>query len=153
MSDADDVAQEALAAFAEAYRSGQYDRERGRLSRWLFGIAYRHVLRHRQCLARKDARRSGDGADQLIELIPDEKSAEDVWNTEWERAVLHACMTRVRREFEPETIRAFEAGVRDDRPAAEVAEELGVSVKQVYNAKHRVLSRLRALRSEMEETV
>ena len=39
-SDAEDVAQETLIAFAEAYREGKYDPAKGRLSHWLFGIAW-----------------------------------------------------------------------------------------------------------------
>jgi len=152
-ADADDVAQETLTAFAEAFRSGRYDPARGRLSQWLFGIAYKQVLRQRQSSARENAKRAVGGSSALMSHIPDEKSAEDVWNIEWERAVMQACMTRAQNEFEPETIRAFEAAVRDGRSAAEVADELGVPVKRIYNAKHRVLTRLRELRSELEDAV
>src|SRR5436305_1544249 len=46
-SDAEDVAQETLMAFAKAYREGQYDPAKGRLSKFLFGIAYRQALKGR----------------------------------------------------------------------------------------------------------
>jgi DNA-directed RNA polymerase specialized sigma24 family protein len=46
-ADADDVAQETLVAFADGFRAGRYDAQQGRLSSWLFGIAYRQVLRAR----------------------------------------------------------------------------------------------------------
>lgn len=45
---------------------------------------------------------------------------------------------------------AFELSVRGDGKPAAVAEELGVSVKSVYNARHRILKRLRELREELE---
>jgi RNA polymerase sigma-70 factor (ECF subfamily) len=49
----------------------------------------------------------------------------------------------MRNEFEEPTWRAcFECTV-NDRPAAEVARELGLSVNAVYVAKSRVLRRLR----------
>src|SRR3954470_19563500 len=47
-ADAEDAAQETLLAFAEAYRRGDYDPAKGRLSRFLFGIAYRQALKGRR---------------------------------------------------------------------------------------------------------
>jgi DNA-directed RNA polymerase specialized sigma24 family protein len=76
--DVEDVTQEVMLAFAQLYRAGRYDRERGRLSRWLFGIAYNHVLRQRHgretllqlCLSRARAEfaSSTDGAFALVVL-------------------------------------------------------------------------------------
>jgi DNA-directed RNA polymerase specialized sigma24 family protein len=42
-ADGEDVSQEALFAFAESYRAGSYDRQRGKLRDWLQGIV-RHKL-------------------------------------------------------------------------------------------------------------
>ena len=44
-----DVVQEILITFAEAYRRGTFDHTRGRLSGWLFGIARREVASARVC--------------------------------------------------------------------------------------------------------
>jgi RNA polymerase sigma-70 factor (ECF subfamily) len=46
-------------------------------------------------------------------------------------------------DFEPTTWRACWESVAADRPAAEVAAELGVSVDVVYSATYRVIRRLR----------
>ncbi len=149
--DADDIAQEAILEFASAYRDGRYDRTKGRLSRWLFGIAWNHVLRYRQSAARLNAKVvSGMGTDFWHD-VADQNNAENVWEREWEEAVLRRCMQRVRSEFAPDIVQAFEAAVADARPAAEVAAELHLSVKAIYNAKHRVLTRIRTLRAEIEE--
>lgn len=150
--DAEDVAQETLIAFADAFRDGKYERSKGRLSQWLFGIAYRQVLRERQ----RRARRGAKMALQVDRLsfwagVPDEETATDAWEREWEQALLRECLEQARREFEPATFRAFEIAVRDNRPAAEAARELDVPVKAIYNAKHRVLKRLRELRAQYEE--
>ena len=40
--------------------------------------------------------------------------------------------------------------VRDDRSPDEAAAALGLSIKSVYNAKHRILKRIRQLRAEYE---
>lgn len=146
-ADADDVAQETLVAFAESLRGGQYDRSKGRLSRWLFGIAYRQALNSR----RGGARRPLNVTQSMLRGIEDEASASAAWDEEWELRAMEGCLEQVRQEVEPTTYRAFELVVQHDRPAADAASELGVPVKLVYNAKHRVLKRLRELRAEFEE--
>lgn len=151
-ADADDAAQETLVELARSLREGRYDRDKGRLSAWLFGIARRCVLRHRQREARSRERPFDDEASRTIDPPADEKSVKDLWNTEWERWAWTACLERARAEFEPATLRAFLLVVQGERAAESVAEELGVPVKAVYNAKHRVLKRLRELRDELENT-
>ena len=49
----------------------------------------------------------------------------------------------IRGEFEPRTWLAFEAAATGERPATEIASELGMSVGAVYVAKSRVIKRLR----------
>ena len=51
----DDVTQDALLTFLDAFRRGRYDRDKGRLGAWLFGIAAQAVRRHGRRAAR-DAR-------------------------------------------------------------------------------------------------
>lgn len=149
-ADAEDVAQETLLAFAEAYRQGRYDRSQGRLSRWLFGIAFRQALGRRRSGAR-DARLQRQAPTSAFwDQTPDEETASRLWDQQWEQAVLEACLRRVREEVEPMTWRAFERICRSARPAAEVAGELGIEVKAVYNAKYTVMKRIRELRADLE---
>jgi RNA polymerase sigma-70 factor (ECF subfamily) len=150
-ADAEDVAQETLIAFAEAYRRGQYDPAKGRLSRFLFGIAYRQALRGRRVSGGAGAagKVNNPGTD-FWSQVPDEQAASGIWDTEWEQALLERCLSQARQEFEPQTFRAFELVVRDERSPDEAAAELGLSVKSVYNAKHRILKRIRELRAEYD---
>ncbi|RMF83275.1 MAG: sigma-70 family RNA polymerase sigma factor [Planctomycetota bacterium] len=149
--DANDLAQETFLAFAEAYRRGDYDRKKGRLSRWLFGIAYKHILRHRQRAARRrTGTREGVGTHFWLNLA-DENEATTIWDQEWERQLWRQCIERVRPEFEPSTMAAFELAVGTELSAQEAAQQLGVPVKSIYNAKHRVLKRLREIRAEVDD--
>ncbi|HRK31427.1 MAG TPA: sigma-70 family RNA polymerase sigma factor [Tepidisphaeraceae bacterium] len=152
-ADAEDVAQETLLAFAEAYRNGKYDSTKGRLSKFLFGIAYRQSLKFRRAGA------PGAGGGKLAQPesgfwseVPDEDEshASGVWDTQWESSVLAECMQQARVEFEPMTFRAFELVVREEMPPPQAADELGIPIKSVYNAKHRVLKRIRELRDTYE---
>lgn len=139
---AEDVAQETLLAFVQHYRDGRYDRSRGRLSHWLFGIAYRQALAHR----RRDGRRESALPDSEVP----ESLASDLWERHWERSLAQTCVERARTEFDPTIFAAFESIVHAGRTPAETAVELGVSVKAVYNAKHRVVSRIRQIRADLE---
>jgi RNA polymerase sigma factor (sigma-70 family) len=152
-ADAEDVAQETMLAFAEAYRRGQYDPAKGRLSRFLFGIAYRQSLRARRSGIGTGVRDVNVGESGFWTEVPDEQAASGIWDTEWEKSVLDGCLKQVRQEFEPQTFRAFEAVVREERSPEEVAQSLGLTLKSVYNAKHRILKRIRELRSEHEQQV
>lgn len=142
---AEDVAQETLLAFAQAYRRGAYVREQGRLSRWMFGIAFRQALAARRAAARQEV-----GADPAPLAAIEETAASQTWDREWEQALLEQCLQQARSEFELPTWRAFEATVRDGVPVDEAAAQLGVTLKSVYNARHRVLKRIRELRDELE---
>ena len=144
-ADAEDAAQETLLAFAEAYRRGQYDPAKGRLSKFLFGIAYRQALR-----ARRVGAQVAPVGTTVWTQVPEEQEASGVWDVEWEQGLLDDCLRQVRVEFEPQTFRAFELTVRDGRDASEAAAELGVPVKSVYNAKHRILKRIRELREQYD---
>ena len=84
--------------------------------------------------------------------VPDEQTATGIWDTEWERTVLDQCLHQARTEFEPQTFRAFEMTVREGLGPDDVAQSLGLTVKSVYNAKHRILKRVRELRAEFDET-
>lgn len=139
--DAEDLAQQTLAEFADAFRRDRYDRDKGRLSSWLFGIAYRQALR----LAR-EARREPAAPGPP----PDEPAATAIWDDQWRIAILSQCLDRARAEFEPATFEAFELTVHRGLSPSAAARELGISVKAVYNAKHRVLKRVRELRESLE---
>jgi RNA polymerase sigma factor (sigma-70 family) len=149
--DAEDVAQEALLAFAQSFRQGQYDPSKGRLSHWLFGIAYRQVLSARRDAGKREARFGVPGAaSSFWGDVPDEETATKMWDQTWEKSLLEQCLQQVRLEVEPSTYRAFELTVRDQLTPADAARQLNVPVKTVYNARHRVLGRIRQLRAEFD---
>ena len=70
------------------------------------------------------------------------------WEAEWRQYHLRLAMTRIRAEFNAQDVAAFEAYAAGDRAAADVASSLGLSVDQVYQAKSRILRRLKAVIAE-----
>lgn len=149
-AEAEDVAQTALLEFARAYREGKYDRERGRLRAWLFGIVHNQVRAWRRRLPPERPADATAGA-ELLAAVPDGTDPEALWEEEWRRAVLRHCLEAIRREVRPETARAFELFALQGLPAAEVALRLGTTPNAVFVAKRRILGRMRELLPLVED--
>lgn len=149
-TDAEDAAQETMVAFLKAFRDGKYDREKGRLSNWLFGVAKRVILnlRGHQPLERLVADKATGTS--FWDLIQDDHDIERSWETQWRQMVLTRCLEQARREFAPKVFKAFELYALSQMPVDEVAQRLTMSRNAVYIAKSRVLSRLRQLEHQFE---
>lgn len=152
--EAEDVAQETLLAFAHGYQNNRYDRSKGRLSKWLFGIAYRQVkyaFRKRQHTPRQISTAT-DGT-TFWSSVPDEHTATVSWDETWGNAVLAQCLDQAKNEVQSATFQAFELTTLGKLPPDEVAASLGMSKNAVVLAKHRVVKRLRELQMQYEELV
>jgi RNA polymerase sigma-70 factor (ECF subfamily) len=145
--DAEDVAQASLMSFCQAYREMKYERERGRLREWLFGIVHNQVRNWR--------RRRQDQEPQASETqagrIESREDMERLWEEEWRDSVARECLDQVRREVQGPTFRAFEMFALQGMAAEDVAAELDLTPNAVYGAKRRVLRRIRELRPFMED--
>jgi RNA polymerase sigma factor (sigma-70 family) len=150
-NDAEDAAQETLLAFAAAHREGRYDRTKGRLSHWLFGIAQRRVEAARR--KNRDAREIQGTRDDTAfwNAVPGGDDVGRAWDEAWERALLEQALRRVKKEFQPSTFRAFEMVALEKRAVEDASTELGITRNAVYVARHRVMERMRQILAELEE--
>lgn len=149
--EAEDAAQDTLLAFAKSYESGAFDPERGKLRKWLLGIAAHKIRdiqrrRGREFVPEDDGEKTG-----LLNGLPDDRTMSEIWEAEWERGVLRSCLDEVRRHVEPSTLQAFELFVLQEWPAERVAGQLGISTNAVFKAKRRVLSRMREAYQYLQE--
>ena len=150
--DAEDAAQVVLEAFFKAYRRGEYDREKGRLRKWLFAIAHNQIVNLLRKRPRREVQVAGDaGQSDFFARIVAEDDAEDIWEQEWRKSVLAACLEETRHQFDFKTFQAFEGVTTRGLSARQVAEELGMTPNAVYLAKHHVLKRIREMVPQMEE--
>ncbi|MEM7516559.1 MAG: sigma-70 family RNA polymerase sigma factor [Planctomycetota bacterium] len=153
-ADAQDAAQESLIAFAEAFSGGAYDRDKGRLKSWLFGIAKRQSLKVRR---RSGAKREHIQADMASDEadIADFAVADDaldaMWEEEWRRMIYARAVEQVKLEVVPETFEMFQQLVFQGKTADEVGKNFGVDRARVYDAKYRVTKRLSELAKEYED--
>jgi RNA polymerase sigma-70 factor (ECF subfamily) len=147
-TDAADVAQDTLVRFIKAYANGEYDRSRGRLRSWIISIARYRVVD----TLRARARRNGVRGDSVMADLPAEPDLDAIWDEARRRSILRLAVEELRSSgrTHEKTIVAFEQLVLRVRSGAEVAESLGMTLDDVYQAKNRVATRLRAIITKLE---
>jgi len=149
--DAEDAAQETMTAFFEAFKSGRYDPQRGRLSSWLFGVARRVILNSRGHQPLEHMVADKTTGTSFWDMVQDDHGIHQTWETEWRQMVLKKCLDQVRHEFEPRVVEAFELYGLRSVPLEQVCRELDMSKNAVYIAKSRVLARVRELAREFDQ--
>ncbi|MBN1845261.1 MAG: sigma-70 family RNA polymerase sigma factor [Sedimentisphaerales bacterium] len=151
-ADAEDAAQETIAAFVEAYRQRRYERSRGRLRHWLCGIARHKVLDIRRQRQRRESCQSDPtavAATAGASAVSDDKWR-DLWSEECDRVLLRQALVEVRRQVPSEAFESFYLYVIEQWPAKRVAQHLHISVDSVYQHKSRMLGRIRNLLPTLE---
>jgi RNA polymerase sigma-70 factor (ECF subfamily) len=134
-ADAADLVQEVLALLVRKLPEFRHDPDRS-FRGWL-----RTVLRnkHRELLRRRPPPIATAAAlDDLADPAGDPFGEDD-----YRHEIIRRALTLLRPDFEPATWEAFQQTVALDRPTAEVAAELGLSINAVRLARFRVLRRLR----------
>jgi RNA polymerase sigma-70 factor (ECF subfamily) len=130
-ADADDLVQEVFGILLQKLPEFVYDPGRS-FRGWL-----RTVLIHRW----HNWPRRGNAPLQID--IADSDPADALQEQEYRSYLVSRALKIMQTDFEPSTWKACWECVVADRPAAEVAHELGMSVAAVYIARSRVLRRLR----------
>ncbi|MDX1970709.1 MAG: sigma-70 family RNA polymerase sigma factor [Planctomycetaceae bacterium] len=141
LSDADaaDMAQTVFVTLYEKLPEFRYDPARS-FRAWLKTVllnAWRNQVRQRK-------NRSADGGGTADpDQIPDTDPRLQLDEAEYRAHLVRRALKLMQEQFEPKTWKACWAFVVEDRPAAQVAQELGISENAVYLAKSRVLRHLR----------
>jgi RNA polymerase sigma-70 factor (ECF subfamily) len=132
-----DLVQDVFAVLVRKLPEFRYDPHK-RFRGWLWTVTANKARERR----RRPAVPVEGGADALAD-VPGPDDAEAVSEAEYREYLVRRALQLMQAEFQPATWKAFWECVTADRPAAEVAAELGLSVDAVYAAKSRVLRRLR----------
>jgi hypothetical protein len=87
-----------------------------------------------------------------IDVLADDAEAEALWSVEERQFIFLQAVAELKRtaKFNPRTIEAFERVVLRVEPIEKVSAELGLSPQEIYNAKNRVVERLREIVSRHE---
>jgi RNA polymerase sigma-70 factor (ECF subfamily) len=92
---------------------------------------------------RRKARQPGQAEDVPLDRFADEDNVEAWTEGEYRRHLVSRALQLLQAEFPEQTWQMFQQYVMNERPAREVAAELGVPLNRVHLAKSRVLQRLR----------
>jgi RNA polymerase sigma-70 factor (ECF subfamily) len=140
-ADAADVVQEVLGGVASRIDGFDHSSPDSTFRGWLWTITRNKICDHFRRRQNRPDPEGGTTAYVRLNETPDppaESSPQDDEGVLW-----HGLLDLVRAEFEERTWRAFWRVTVDEQSAADVADELGMSVDAVYQAKSRVLRRLR----------
>lgn len=136
--DAADLVQDVFVTLVQSLPTFEYDRRKS-FRRWLRTIAL-NEWRDRQ--RKRERQPIPDDPAFLEEQLP-ASALEPFWEVEYRQQLVQRALAIMGRDFQTATWQAFWQQVVEERSAAEVAVELGLTVGAVYAAKFRVLSRLR----------
>ena len=167
-----DVVQETILSIAKQSKKNIYNPEQGSFKLWLWNMTrwrindqFRKRKKDTAMLMNPDA---GESQEHPIDKIPDEgkNNFDQVWEREWQNNLLQldaklclyllqAALERVKAKVSPKQFQIFDYYVLREWDAAKVRRQLGVTIAQVYLAKHRVGSvlkkELQFLQSQEEE--
>ncbi|MCH7725576.1 MAG: sigma-70 family RNA polymerase sigma factor [Planctomycetes bacterium] len=150
-ADADDVAQQVLAAVAKAVQQREHDPRRAKFRTWLNRVAHNAIL---NALTRgKPDRGSGDSA--LLAVLNQYESHtgpdSDLLRLEHRREVFRWAARHVRKEFRQATWDAFWLTAVEGRAVEVVANELAKNRGAIYAARSRVIRRIQEKVTEYEQ--
>jgi RNA polymerase sigma factor (sigma-70 family) len=144
-ADAQDLAQQVLAAVANAIERWEPDPERGRFRSWLSQIV-RNAATNALTRVRPDTATGGtDVVSRLAQHPERDPEATEDFENEYRRAVFRWAQDRIREEFQESTWSAFQRTAVYGQSVPQVADDLGISVGAVYAARSRVMRRLKEM--------
>lgn len=150
-ADADDLVQEVLAAVARSIEGWLANPDRALFRAWLFRIARNVAINF---LTRRKHRAIGTGDSQIARMLqqhadPNDTSTE--FELEFRREVFRWAADEIRATVTERNWQAFWLTTIEDRPIADVADELRMSIGSAYIARSRIMARLRELVRRFEE--
>lgn len=146
-----DVVQETVLSIAKQWKKGQsYDPAKGSFKTWLMNVTrwriadqFRKKQRNPAAMNQSGGTPGRDGelrSTATIERLedPEGETLERLWDIEWKSNLSQVALDRVKHKVSPKQYQIFDAYVVKDWDANRVKSDLGVSMAQVYLAKHRV---------------
>ena len=169
-AEAQDAVQETVITVSQQMPKFRYEPERCSFKTWLLLITRQRIARQFKKRRPGGPMASPPGAGDLpapapraaddtartgtIERIPDPAGdpLAAVWDEEWEKHVLSAARERVKHKVSDVHYQIFDLYAVQGWSAGEVARTLGLSVGQVYLAKHRISRLLKREIKQLTET-
>jgi RNA polymerase sigma-70 factor (ECF subfamily) len=146
-AEAQDVVQDTIIMVAKKMGGFKYDPKVDSFKGWLLFLTRKRIAMEYRKRARARLAPAGEqnpGGVEIEEIAdPATMELEAVWDEEWARTMWEAALARVKEQVAPKQFQMFDLYIIQERPATEVAQKLGVTVAQVYLAKHRISALLK----------
>ena len=133
--DAADLVQDVFLVLSQRLGTFDYDRHKS-FRGWL-----RTILRNKWRDRQRRAPLPLAGGEVALDQVPSPDADDMLDETEYRQFLVSRALEVMQAEFQPTTWKACWEHVVADRPAADVARELGITPNAVYLAKSRVLRR------------
>ena len=138
-----DVVQETILAIAKQSREHRYDPKAGSFKVWLMNMTRWRIGDQFRRRAKDTAMHKFDDDDRktaTLDRIADPKAQklEGIWDLEWKQNIADRAIATIKQRVSPRQFQIFDAYVIKGWGVKKVMTELGVSMAQVYLAKHRV---------------
>lgn len=152
--DAEDVAQEALAAVAAQMPEFRLDRSKGSFRGWLYRITSNKVADFLRKKYREGAVRT-ELSPEMLEAAPDgEAVIEAAWDEEWHGYLLGRALENVKDQVSARSLQIFHLGAVSGWSTEQIRATLGLGRTPVYLARYRVgllvKKEIARLRKELE---
>ena len=162
-AEAQDVVQNTFIYLSRRMPKIQYNRGSGSFKSWLRVVTRSRINVYcRTEKARGEFMRTepfyeerSEGV-EMVEACPDPtaEALDEVWQREWEENIVGTAFRRLRAKVSSQQLLIFRTAMSGELALSQVARKLGVSVAQVYLARHRVgrlfKAEVRRLRKETE---
>ena len=154
-----DCVQETILSIAKQSKKKLYDPAQGSFKTWLMNMT-RWRINDQFRKRKKDTAMTGGAFDDdrktaIIDRVEDPKGdvLDRLWRVEWKKNLADAALARVKSQVSPKQYQIFDYYVVKQWDASKVQEHLGVSMAQVYLAKHRVGSVLKKELAKLDQDV
>jgi RNA polymerase sigma factor (sigma-70 family) len=158
-AEAQDVVQETMISVAKHMPTFKYDPAVGSFKTWLLNMTRWRItdqLRKRGPVAAghpasNDTATGTRTVDKVVD--PASPDLDALWDAEWGKNLLDAALAKVKRRLDPQKYQIFDLYVNKEWAPEKVAATFGISVDQVYLAKHRTTELLKEEVKRLEQKV
>ncbi|MGA3283996.1 MAG: sigma-70 family RNA polymerase sigma factor [Verrucomicrobiota bacterium] len=157
--EAQDVVQETMISVAKHMPAFKYDPAIGSFKTWLLNMTRWRItdqLRKRRPFVAchssfEDTATGTRTVDKVVD--PASRDLDALWDAEWEKNLFDAAVAKVKRRLDPQKYQIFDLYVNKEWTPEKVAATFGISVDQVYLAKHRTMDLIKKEVKRLEKEV
>lgn len=141
--DVEDVCQDVLSSMTRGLRNFRHSGRKGAFRNWLRNITVNQCRQYRKRTRKHSDVSNGSTANRFLDHLADPKTdLSKRWNLEHDQHILQAIIEKLSHEFDRSAMQAFHDLVLCRGPAAQTAQDLGLSVREVLTLSAQVMKRV-----------